>query len=126
MVRAYFESKPSILISMESSELPKIWQEVLFGIEEEGIPYQLLTENTADDVILRAYSAAQTSALAVGMACTNNKMIVHHKNLPEQQPLFNMEASELTDKVALRALGNNAARLIKGIPFKPESHQQGE
>ncbi|MEI6858520.1 MAG: glycerol dehydratase reactivase beta/small subunit family protein [Shewanella sp.] len=122
----YFESKPSILISMESAELPEVWQEVLFGIEEEGIPYKLLNESNTDDVISRAYSAAQTSALAVGIACTSNKMVIHHKNLPEQQPLFNMEASALTDKLALRDLGNNAARLIKGIPFKQESHQLGE
>ncbi|MXD27896.1 propanediol dehydratase, partial [Escherichia coli] len=44
------------------------------------------------------------------------KLIVHYKNLPASAPLFTLMSQE--DNQARRSIGNNAARLVKGIPFR--------
>ncbi|HDI6197812.1 TPA: propanediol dehydratase, partial [Escherichia coli] len=42
--------------------------------------------------------------------------IVHYKNLPASAPLFTLMYQQ--DNHARRSIGNNAARLVKGIPFR--------
>ena len=43
-------------------------------------------------------------------------MSVHYHKLPADKPLFILHAGD--DPVAWRLLGCNAARLVKGTPFK--------
>ena len=90
-------------------------KEVLYGIEEEQIPCEL-TNISENDVIKRAYEAAESSRLSVGLAYDQKKVIVHYKNLDENKPLFKVDRKD--GLTALRHLGNNAARLVKGVPFK--------
>jgi len=42
-------------------------------------------------------------------------VVVHYKNLHAEQPLFTV-TRDSADR--LRRLGANAARLVKGVPFK--------
>ncbi|WP_375749661.1 glycerol dehydratase reactivase beta/small subunit family protein [Vibrio sp. HN007] len=121
----YVDNKPSILIRHIGSEFPVQWQEVLFGIEEESIPFQLEAIDESN-LISQAYEASQLSALSVGIACTGQNMVIHQKNLPDSTPLFTANATEIQNSAVLRALGNNAARLVKGIPFKITFDQTGE
>ncbi|MDG3085142.1 glycerol dehydratase reactivase beta/small subunit family protein [Vibrio hannami] len=121
----FVDNKPSIHIRYNSSEFPSEWQEVLFGIEEESIPFQL-EEIANQELISQAYEASQLSALSVGIACTEQEMVIHQKNLPEEAPLFTANTRTIHNSAALRALGNNAARLVKGIPFKNTFDQTGE
>ncbi|WP_432452375.1 glycerol dehydratase reactivase beta/small subunit family protein [Agarivorans sp. QJM3NY_29] len=118
-------NKPSILICSSEIDFPETWQQVLLGIEEEGIPYQIRHDDEPQ-INHRAYRAAQASALAVGIACSSQELIVHHRNLPEQQPLFRAQLTPTPPPSQLRELGSNAARLVKGIPFKNTLYQQGE
>ena len=98
-----------------------IWHQVLLGIEEEGIPWQWQQDDDAD-AVQRAWQAATRSPLLVGLACSADEIIVHFRNLPPASPLFRQAWGQ--DKDQLRQLGNNAARLVKGLPFKlsPKSH----
>ncbi|WP_411512125.1 glycerol dehydratase reactivase beta/small subunit family protein [Escherichia coli] len=52
----------------------------------------------------------------VGIACDREKLIVHYKNLPASAPLFTLMYQQ--DNHTRRSIGNNAARLVKGIPFR--------
>ncbi|WP_250870690.1 glycerol dehydratase reactivase beta/small subunit family protein [Hafnia paralvei] len=112
---------PAIVISLTSSTPEAIWHQVLLGIEEEGIPWQWQQDDDAD-VVQRAWQAATRSPLLVGLACSADEIIVHFRNLPPASPLFRQAWGQ--DKDQLRQLGNNAARLVKGLPFKlsPKSH----
>ena len=92
-----------------------LWREVLLGIEEEGIPF-LLQHHPAGDVVDSAWQAARSSPLLVGIACDRHTLVVHHKNLPASAPLFTLMHHQ--DSQAQRNTGNNAARLVKGIPFR--------
>lgn len=91
------------------------WRHVLLGIEEEGIPW-VVQEQKAGEVIYQAWLAASRSPLLVGIACDREKLIVHYKNLPTSAPLFTLTYHQ--NSHAQRCTGNNAARLVKGIPFR--------
>lgn len=107
--------RPAIIFGLEPGTNVTSDMKPLFnGIEEEQIPSATREINVAD-VVSRAYQAALSSRLAVGIANDGNRFIVHYKNLKEDKPLFD---EVITDPQQLRDLGANAARLVKGIPFK--------
>ncbi|HJE86557.1 glycerol dehydratase reactivase beta/small subunit family protein [Levilactobacillus brevis] len=108
--------KPAILIGVPdaTSQVPAALQPLLNRIEEEAIPVQtkVIVE---DDVVARAYQAALASRLSVGIGFAGQQVVVHYKNLRPTQPLFSVMT---TSNDQLRRLGANAARLVKGVPFK--------
>ncbi|WP_431222774.1 glycerol dehydratase reactivase beta/small subunit family protein [Serratia sp. L9] len=106
---------PAILISAADGATEQAWQQVLLGIEEEGIPWHWQHE-ASGEIVQRAWQTAAQSLLLVGLACTANEMVVHYRNLPAPQPLFRLAGPQ--EDECWRQLGNNAARLVKGLPFK--------
>lgn len=107
-----------VIVVTEIGNCINTWNEVLLGIEEEGIPFHI-QQNPSGEVIDSAWQAARQSPLLVGIACDREKLIVHYKNLPTSAPLFTLMYQQ--DNHARRSIGNNAARLVKGIPFR-EGH----
>ncbi|MBS1204967.1 MAG: propanediol dehydratase [Proteobacteria bacterium] len=91
------------------------WQEVLWGIEEEGIPWRWQMSQE-EDVTTSAWQAANQSALLVGIACNSQRLVIHYRNLPASAPLFTLMRQ--AEPQARRRAGSNAARLVKGIPFR--------
>ncbi|WP_341779972.1 glycerol dehydratase reactivase beta/small subunit family protein [Levilactobacillus sp. HBUAS70063] len=108
--------KPAILIAVpgDTSRIPAGLQPLLNGIEEEAIPVQTKVITEAD-VVTRAYQAALASRLSVGIGFADQRVVIHYKNLKPDRPLFSVVTTS-TDQ--LRRLGANAARLVKGVPFK--------
>ena len=106
---------PSIKISVLDRNSQYI-KEIAYGIEEEGIPYEITEENFYD-ITEKAFEISQNSRLAVGIAIDSEKAVIHFSKLRTDKPLFVVSLQE-TDAAKLRAYGSNAARLIKGIPFK--------
>lgn len=106
---------PSIKVSYTKNNLEFV-KEVIYGIEEEGIPYEI-TEEEFSDVIKKAYEESFNSRLSFGIALNDEKAVFHFSKLKEENPLFLVNIKSM-DKKDLRAYGSNAARLIKGIPFK--------
>lgn len=114
------KDRPSILIALlpeDGSALPERLQPMLLGIEEEQIPYQLVSssDSTGATVVERAYDAAVASRLSVGVAYDQQQIVVHYKNLAPEAPLF---TEPITTATETRIIGANAARLVKGVPFK--------
>ncbi|HEB1802409.1 glycerol dehydratase reactivase beta/small subunit family protein [Escherichia albertii] len=107
-----------VIVVTEIGNCINTWNEVLLGIEEEGIPFHI-QQIPSGEVIDSAWQAARQSPLLVGIACDREKLIVHYKNLPASAPLFTLMYQQ--DNHARRSIGNNAARLVKGIPFR-EGH----
>jgi hypothetical protein len=105
---------PAIVISTIGDCL-SVWKEVLLGIEEEGIPF-VIQNQAAGDVVQSAWQAARQSPLLVGIACNEETLVVHYKNLPTSAPLFTLTYHQ--NSLDRRSTGNNAARLVKGIPFR--------
>jgi hypothetical protein len=95
-------------------------REVEAGMEEEGIPCLVVQSNEADAVAL-AYQGACYSKLGVGLGIGLNGLCIHYGKLPEQQPLFALTGAGTP--VEWRHFGYNAARLVKGIPFKLQASE---
>jgi hypothetical protein len=109
--------KPTIAVSLLSGVSQRDIAELLYGMEEEGIPFAL-SEPTVSAVVEQAYRAASDSPLSVGIAVDNRQIVVHYKNLPADSPLFVLTDYWQQKREILRAVGCNAARLVKGLPFK--------
>jgi len=95
----------------------RVLRAIRWGLEEEGIPTAVDRVPT-DAVNAIARQAAQMSKLNVGIAIsqTQKRAVLHHRDLPEDDPLFHEDISRF-DGAALRRLGANAARLVKGNPL---------
>lgn len=85
------------------------------GIEEEGVSWSVRFGFDGDSVSV-AYEASVNSPLNIGVSVTpDSRVVVHHKQLPENDPVFDI--SDVTADLA-RKLGANSARLAKGTPLK--------
>lgn len=111
------ENSPCIYLWYTTATLLNRWLPVLHGIEEEGIPVK--TSRRANyELNANASEAARLSALGVGIACDETTVVLQQKNLDQNHPLFRITNSETTSYKELKVLGHNAARLVKGLPFK--------
>lgn len=126
-MHSQLQEVPAIWVYLEQVDNKQLHQ-MLWGIEEEGIPFKT-TEKQITDIRKEAHNAASLSPLAVGIACTHQEIVVHSRNLTPDNPLFQVSLQTLGDQGdlynQLRNLGCNAARLVKGLPFKPviNAHQ---
>lgn len=109
--------KPAIILALPATvngRLPVQLRPMLYGIEEEQIPLQT-TVFDEDTAIKRAYKAAVASRLSVGISFDKHQIVVQYKNLKPDEPLF---AVPIDTSANIRKIGANAARLVKGVPFK--------
>lgn len=109
---------PSIIVYDLGNTDPKLMEQVLYGIEEEGIPYILEKKDLSayKDVKEASYNAAVSSKLSVGIAADNDYIAVHYANLNENTPLF-LYSMKSVSMQNMRNVGANSARLVKGIYF---------
>ena len=109
---------PSIkIVSSENLENNFFMKEVFFGIEEEGVPYEVkeLKDHAADAVEL-AFLGAQESMVGVGIGINSDGLLaVHYQKLSKEAPLFFVNCK--IEPSFARIMASNAARLVKGIPF---------
>lgn len=113
-----FESpKPEIRVYwMRDHVEESIVNEVLLGIEEEGVPYLKKAADYVDSAAVLGYKAAEASHLGVGIGIGETEIVLHYSKLKEDEPLFTIQTTK--DSERLRAIGSNAARLVKRMPFK--------
>ncbi len=110
-------TKPAVLILSAQSVQTNRIEPVLWGIEEEGVPYEMLGVVPAESATELAKKAAQNSALNVGIAMNEaGEIVLHHRDLPVGMPLFAFPPEVLRPQ-QLRRLGTNAGRLAKGQPL---------
>lgn len=115
-------TKPSIVIFIvpyEGNET--ILRELQAGMEEEAVPYSILKSDEPDNVAL-AFRGANVSLLGVGVGISPNGICVHYRKLPKKQPLFSIGKDSSPKE--WRHVGYNAARLVKGLPFKDMPSQE--
>ena len=93
-------------------------KDAIYGIEEEEVPFKIHKEqHKPADTIPAAYDAAVQSVFGIGMGCSRKSIVIHHHKLIKQNPLFILLSSRCIPKTA-RILGQNAARLVKGMPLR--------
>lgn len=112
-----FTVKPRIFVYLTDHGLEESIKFLLYGIEEEGIPYEVQVVE-ASDAVTAAYQSAITSSLITGVGCDGQKVVLHYKNLDPSEPYLVIERYQTKPKEQLKAFGSNCARLVKGVPFK--------
>ena len=65
-------------------------KEILLGIEEEGIPYQVEDKQFGSAVEI-AHEASLESTLGVGIGIDNNYIVLHYNKLKEESPIFKIK-----------------------------------
>ncbi|AUB52740.1 glycerol dehydratase reactivase beta/small subunit family protein [Enterococcus mundtii] len=108
--------RPSIIIYVDGID-EEILTSLLYGIEEESIPYKLEAK-VFEDAAQAAYEAALASPLQVGIGGSRDTLCIHHKSLKKEKPYQVLEHVSIVPSAILRNLGSNAARIVKGIPLK--------
>lgn len=108
---------PCIFVCLNNLKEPFL-KEILAGIEEEGIPYNVKNINFNESTILReVYTAAQESRMGIAIGVIENRIVLHFNKLKEEKPLIDIKIN-LYEKEKARIVGCNAARLYKIMPFK--------
>lgn len=91
-------------------------KEILCGIEEEGIPYEVIYECNSYNIEKIATKAMEASILGIGIALKKDEVCVQCRDLYKHKPLFYIE-SEIVNKENLRIIGTNSARYVKSMGF---------
>lgn len=107
--------KPCINVITDSVD-NILLKNVLAGIEEEELPYEIFNLNNKD-LVSTTHKASQQSKLGVAVGFSNNRVIVHYSKLKENNAIIDTSLKDYEINKA-RKIGNNAARLYKVMPFK--------
>lgn len=117
--------KPSIKIYYTKDADDQAIEEICFGIEEEGLPYEMMQSETGDIKQL-AYEGCNASKLGVGIGLGKAEVVMQVDKLKKEKPLFLRKIhagrqilTEDGEYVSIRQIGSNAARFVKGIRLKP-------
>lgn len=114
--RAPSASPPAVHLHVSAAEAESgsALRELRAGLEEEGVPCRLRV--VAGDAATIAWEAARASPVSVGLGLDADAACLHLPQLPPEQPLLRTPVDHVPER--LRALGHNAARLVKGAPLK--------
>ena len=105
-------SKPAVLIYADHPD-EDLLRELLAGIEEEGVLYQV-TDQAGDPDDL-AWEAAKASMLGSGIGIRGRQLAMQMAGLPRRKNVFELNDSGFWQ---CRNLGANSARAVKKMPFK--------
>lgn len=103
---------PAIRVARLPGATDAALRELLAGLEEEGVPATVV--GAAEPLAAAAHAAARASTLRVGVALGAEHACVTVPRLPDAAPFLRGDA---TDPIALRCLGQDAARLVKTVPL---------
>lgn len=100
--------------------------QIQYGLEEEGVPFSSEEKREALSAEKLSFAAAEASVLGVGVGIDKNQTVVlHYRRLHPDFPLFTLPGEDYTPSLG-RIIGSNAARLVKGNPFKPLEEMEDE
>lgn len=104
---------PFIAVSFINNIEGNIVEDILAGIEEEGVPSKTFkySEGTAEEL---AVEGINYSSLGISLGIDNKEAVVYIRHMEKNKMLFRVPF--LSHE--LRKLGSNAARYVKGISFK--------
>jgi hypothetical protein len=109
------EENPAILIYARNTVRIELYEELLNGIEEEGLPYRIVKKDS-DNAFKLASMASEANVLVAGIGIDSENIVLHHEKMSKSEYLFSIKISDNMYKK--REMGQCAARLVKKTPFK--------
>ncbi|GIV64004.1 MAG: glycerol dehydratase reactivase beta/small subunit family protein [Chloroflexota bacterium] len=107
--------RPAIYVALMPGVPQQYAHRVEIGAEEEGVPCRLV-EMEGKDVLDLAYQCAIASPLKIGVAVSENAVVLHEIHMPPQQPVLSFDLNNHPQS-ACRVMGANAARLFVRRPL---------
>lgn len=107
--------KPSVLVFVSEGD-PDYLEEILAGLEEEGVPYEVQERTGTLDEL--AYAAAAEAVLGAGIGMAGKEAAMQMASLPLGRNVFTLNHPTFAQ---CRRLGMNCARAFKRRPFLPLS-----
>ncbi|MGO1385610.1 MAG: glycerol dehydratase reactivase beta/small subunit family protein [Arachnia sp.] len=108
--------RPSVQVAVNEAVPQHHLTELLLGLEEEGIP-STVVRHAAKDPLELAHSASLSSVLGVGVGVSLGYVVVTTEKLSAARPYLARFLGQ--NAAADRAIGTNAARLVKRVPLVP-------
>lgn len=112
----YRAERPTVKIFYQDEMSESALREMMYGLEEEGIPW-IAEPRPEQSAVALAFAASSASRLGVGLGINSREAVLHYEKLKEAEPLFRIPTD--APPARMRSLGANAARLVKKLPFKP-------
>ena len=105
-------------------EAKEMLAQVQYGLEEEGVPFSCEEQKEYSSIVKLGFQAAEASVLGVGVGIGQDQtLVLHYYRLHWDFPLFLLPGEDYIPQLG-RIIGSNAARLVKGEPFKPLKFQE--
>ena len=104
--------KPCVLVYCREAD-EDLLLEVLAGIEEEGVPYEVAAREESLDEL--AYLAAKESVLGSGIGMEGQRVAMQMAALPLGRNVFELARPTFAQ---CRLIGSNSARAVKRCPFR--------
>ncbi|HYE68484.1 MAG TPA: glycerol dehydratase reactivase beta/small subunit family protein [Anaerovoracaceae bacterium] len=102
---------PNIEIYCGDLQSETLAKAVGYGIEEEGLPYKILTEKLTE---IEAHELTKRAGLGVVAMVSADRVTVFARQLKKPEPLFDYM---VTENETAKTIGKNAARIVKNKPF---------
>ena len=109
------DERPTIGVQIGAGLSEAHLAEVLYGVEEEGVPYTLTSAASTDPKAL-AHAAAIASRLGIGIGAHGQTVVITTEKLPADRPYIIEKLNARRDLD--RSVGANAARLVKRMPLR--------
>ena len=108
--------RPAVLVYRHPAAPEPVLRQICAGVEEEGVPTDLVDAPGPGDATTLAHAAAEESRLGVGIGLdAAGAAAVHHGTLPERTPVVATPAQALSSD--WRRVGRIAARVVKHLPL---------
>jgi hypothetical protein len=123
-------SGPYIPVLVHGKEGNDIAENICFGIEEEGIPFQVVA---GGDQHLNGYVLAHQSSLGVAVEILSEEILLFSRLRKDDAPLLaylltpksdspdmakaDIANADIVKAEKAKAVGKNAARIVKGKPL---------
>jgi len=126
------EDRPTVVLRVDEAwrNTPTL-AEILAGLEEEGVPGRVewargeTARQGQPAAVAMAHQAARASRLEVGLGLDESgTLVLHQQRQPEERPLLVVPGRQV-DQATARAMGMNAARLVKVQPLAIPGETQG-
>jgi hypothetical protein len=105
-----------VLVQRQHGAPPAVLREVCAGVEEEGVPVEVVDAPGGLTATELAHSAAQASRLEVGIGVdAAGAIAVHHGKLPLDRPPAT--AGPDAPPADRRRIGRIGARVVKNLPL---------
>jgi len=126
------EDRPTVVLRVDEAwrDTPTL-AEILAGLEEEGVPSLVewsrgeAGRQAQPAAVAMAHQAARASRLEVGLGLDESgALVLHQRRQPEGSPLLMVPGGQVNLETA-RAMGMNAARLVKVQPLAIPGDTQG-